>query len=1120
MPPQQPSSSATSPTGPPPLPTTGPRDALTGASASPEPDQLLSWASAPLFHHTAEAVLSFLGVSDPEAGLSDAEAADRRRIFGTNALREVQRRSAAAIVFAQLVNPVVAILAVVFAIAIINEEWIEAVVVVLVIALNSGIGIVQELHAEASLAAIRELGGKATAAVTRHGETISIPAEEVVLGDIVELRAGQLVPADLRLISVNRLEIDESVLTGEGLPVEKQVEPLPVPQVESGSASLTASSSSSENTASAAPPPSAAVALGDRKNMAYRQTTVMMGVGRGVVVATGAQTEMGKIADRLAGKGSGPPKTPLTRSMERLFLMLLAIGVVFGVFIIWAFHWEVNKVSLLYASATLVAILPEAVIVVITVTMAIGARRMAARNAIVRKLAALEQLGRVTDICSDKTGTLTLGRMQPARLLLHLENKDTGSPTLVHLRVSGPALSSKATWHVALPEDAPHSGSPLSPTGEAIDVDAWLHNSGVFQKDISLAFETAIQACALCASVRLRRRGERSPTTGNGANVDADALEGAEGANPTEVALQELAHKAAASVPELGDHLWSAWQSRGEWSFTSSAKRMSVGVRHRTTGQSAIFTKGAPERVLPLCVNLDDAAIDRTHNAASALASNGLRVLALAYRTDLDLSQTTLGDIERADVERNLLFLGLVAVRDPPKPESQPAVAECHTAGITVRMLTGDHPETALAIAKEIGILPAGITSREAFASGIAMTGPQLDSMDPAELDALPELPLVVARSSPESKVSIVDALHRRSLVVAMTGDGVNDSPAIRAADVGIAMGITGSDVTKGVADLILADDNFATIVAAIREGRRIFDSIKHFVVHLLSGNVAEAVVLMLSLSFVVDSDDVPVFVLSPLAILYLNTATGSGPAIGLALETAAPDLMLRPPRRRGLYTPELLTDCAVYGGIMGALSLLAFSAVAYWDGDGNFGIDCNTSDGVDCDNVLRARGAAFLVLNTLLLLHAYSCRHHRRSAFSSSFTDNKVLLWSLIIGTAVVIPWMYIPWLNEEVFKHTYVTWEWGLALAACVVYMLGAELHKFVKRCILPCDTVGRENVAIVPGGANSSSASYDKLKMASGPDFNAAKKATLPAGQSSTYDEIVLANTAKAQRVTSAV
>jgi potassium/sodium efflux P-type ATPase len=858
------------------------------------------------------------------------------------------------------------------------------------------------------------------------------------------------------------------------------------------------------------PKPGRIIAVGDRVNMAFRQTSVVQGNGLGVVVGVGLRTEIGKITERLtqrkkkvgkrqrklsesdadaageedddtptkvsADKGSktrnanqetgnnehseidanntspavrgGSNKVgrsnqqlkeeekdekrrivPLSVSMNRLLYILFFTGIVFGVFIFWAFDWNVNSSSLLYAASTLVAILPEAAIVLITVTMALGARRMVQSHAIVREMGALEQLGRVTDICSDKTGTLTQGKMRPARALVF--DKDATGVPLRGFAIGGPALSRKAEWHRLQPlEEGGASGDDVgAPSrGDEVELQEW-----VSQLRSPEQYNSLLLVCALCSTTSLSR-----------VPGDEDALTG-EG-NPTEIALQELVHKSCAALEGAEAGLWAAYEPRGEWTFTSDAKRMSSGWRHRETGKTLSLTKGAPERVLDSCINISQSQRVALDDAINLLASRGLRVLAMARRDDLDLSCKTLGDYPRSEVEQSLTFVGMVALRDPPKKESLPALRECKRAGITARMLTGDHQATAQAIARELQILPPDVD--DPVAQGLLITGPELDAMSDQDLDSREELPLVVARASPESKVKIVEALHRRGRVVAMTGDGVNDSPALRTANVGVAMGITGSDVTKGVANLILADDNFSTIVSAVREGRRIFDSVSHFVLHLLTGNMAEAIVLMLALAFVTDTAGDPVFVLSPLAILYINTATGSPPAVGLALDRPSPDIMTRPPIRHGLYTFEMVMDFMIYGTIMGGLTLAGFSIVAWADGDGDFGTNCNERSGVGCELVKRARGAAFLTLNTLLILHAYNCRHLRASAFALPLLENKVLAWSLFIGTLVAIPILYVPWLNDEVFKHSGLTWEWAMVAVFTVVFEALAELYKFIKR------------------------------------------------------------------------
>eukprot|EP00038_Savillea_parva_P029433 m.71056 g.71056 ORF g.71056 m.71056 type:complete len:1032 (+) comp8684_c0_seq2:226-3321(+) len=941
---------------------------------------------------TVQASVGF-GRTDTEQGVEE-----QRRLYGSNRLAEAHGRSLLAIIFGNFFNSLTAILAAVFVLAVVIEEWIEAVVVVLIILLNGGISVVQEYHSERSMAAIRHLGSATHATVIRGGRPVDVEINDVVVGDLVDLRMGDVVPADLRIIEANRLEVDEAALTGESVPVAKTVAALP------------------------APTDGVDVAVGDRTNMAFRQTSVTQGSGKGIVVFVGGDTQIGAIAARLAGGKT--KKTALTLTMEHLMYFLLGVGVVFAILIFWAFEFDLNDAALLYASATLVAILPEAAIVLITVTMAISTRRMAGANAIVRKMTALEQLGKVTDICSDKTGTLTEGKMRPAKLALF----NTQGELVEELTPEGPALSRAGTW-------SPHTLTDLAAPSTTL-------------------LNDTLRAVVLCSGASLEVGYAEDDETVT--QQDPDHLVGT--GSPTELALLELAHKALYALGETTG-LTSArtgWEARGVFEFESTTKTMSAGWFSADKNESLITVKGAPEAILKRCAVSDGGAplAERPaiRDRLEGLAAQGLRVLAVAQRRDMDLSNpdATIITSERDDIENNLELLALVAVRDPPKASSLVAVKQCFGAGITVRMLTGDHPDTALAIAREIGIVPD--TPGLPPPPGQVMTGPEMDLLSDADLDKMTDLPLIVARSSPASKVRMVEALHRRKRIVAMTGDGVNDSPAIKEADVGIAMGITGSDVTKGVADIVLADDNFATIVAAIKEGRRIFASISNFVMHLLSGNVAEAVALMVSLSFVIDDANQPVFVLSPIAILFINTATGSGPAIGLALDACAPDIMNRPPLSSGIFTKEAIVDCLFYGFLMGGLTLVAFSAYLYGAADGNLGTDCNSPEGRDCGDVKEARGDAFLTLNTLLLMHAFNCRHQRLSLFAFPIFDNTVLWGSLVGMTIVAVPLLYAPFLSDEVFKQAGVTWEWGMVAGFAVIFMCCAEFYKWVKRQVLP--------------------------------------------------------------------
>jgi potassium/sodium efflux P-type ATPase len=409
---------------------------------------------------------------------------------------------------------------------------------------------------------------------------------------------------------------------------------------------------------------------------------------------------------------------------------------------------------------------------------------------------------------------------------------------------------------------------------------------------------------------------------------------------------------------------------------------------------------------------------------------------------------------DRAGVESDLCLVGLAGLYDPPRLESKAAVQACTSAGITVSMLTGDHPSTATAIAQEVGIIPKDMGALAAdVAAAVVKTATEFDRMTDAEIDALPTLPLVVARCAPETKVRMIEALHRRRRFVAMTGDGVNDSPSLKLADVGIAMGLNGSDVAKSASDVVLTDDNFASIVDAVEEGRRMFDNIQRFVLHLLASNVSEVILLICGLGFQ-DRTGYSVFPLSPLQILWINMLTSSFPAFGLGREKAAPDVMDRPPHdnEKGVFTWELVTDMLVYGVIEGTCCLMTFVFIVYGPGQDGLGIDCNREYNASCDVVFRARAAVFAELTWLILISAWEFKSMRGSMFYSGFFAdlwaNQFLLWSVVLGALSVFPAVYIPGLNTRVFKHAAISWEWAPAVVCVFVFVSGMEAWKYVKR------------------------------------------------------------------------
>jgi len=456
---------------------------------------------------------------------------------------------------------------------------------------------------------------------------------------------------------------------------------------------------------------------------------------------------------------------------------------------------------------------------------------------------------------------------------------------------------------------------------------------------------------------------------------------------------------------------------------------------------------------------MTDAVKNSILDQMTQLADQGLRVLAIAQRP---LSGEFTSDISRDDIEKDLTLLGLAGLYDPPRLETKDAVRECTKAGIKVHMLTGDHPGTASAIAKEVGIIPRDMGTLPAdVAASLVKTATEFDGMSDAEIDAMPELPLVIARCAPHTKTRMIAALHRRGRFAAMTGDGVNDAPSLQASDVGIAMGLAGSDVAKGASDIVLTDDNFASIVNAIEEGRRMFDNIQKFVLHLLTSNVGEVVLLICGLGFQ-DEAGFSVFPLSPLQILWINMVTSGFPAFGLGKEKAVYNIMSRPPHdnRKGVFTWQIITDMVVYGIIMGTVTILTFVVIVYGPGNGELGVDCNRGYSDSCDVVFRARAAVFAELTWLILISAWEIKSLRRSLFrldphsESRFPffkdiyENKFLFFSVVVGALVVFPCIYIPGFNTSVFKHKGISWEWGLSFAGLIIFVVGMEAWKAVKR------------------------------------------------------------------------
>ena len=512
------------------------------------------------------------------------------------------------------------------------------------------------------------------------------------------------------------------------------------------------------------------------------------------------------------------------------------------------------------------------------------------------------------------------------------------------------------------------------------------------------------------------------------------------------------------------------WKQTMEFPFDSSIKRMSVVYKKEEDSTLTIFTKGAVERIIDLCTcvghgkhqeAMTDELKEQVLDQMNLLADQGLRVLAIARKySSEDIEEHS--EIDRVDIEKDLCLLGLAGLYDPPRVETKSAVQACATAGISVHMLTGDHSLTAAAIAREVGIIPKNIgTFPPDVAAAMVKPAAEFEAMSDAEIDALPTLPLVIARCAPQTKVKMIEALHRRSGFVAMTGDGVNDAPSLQRADVGIAMGLNGSDVAKSASDIVLTDDNFVSIVNAIEEGRRMFENIQKFVLHLLATNVGEVILLVCGLGFQ-DNLGYSVFPLPPLSILWINMLTSSFPAFGLGKEKAASGVMRRPPHdnKKGIFAWQIIVDMVVYGVAMGACTLTTFVFIVYGPGQDGLGDDCNKAYNASCDVVFRARATVFVELTWMILIAAWEFKSLRRSMFAldpnnttSRFLffkdvyENQFLFWSVVLGALSVFPAVYIPGLNTTVFKHKGISWELAIAVVCVIIFVTGIEAWKLVK-------------------------------------------------------------------------
>lgn len=966
-------------------------------------------------------------------GLSSETAGSLLKLHGENTLGDDQKISLASIIIHQAFNAMILVLIISMAICLGIKDWISGGVIGFVVVVNVAIGSFQEFKASKTMNSLKSLSSP-TAKVYRNGELQTVPTKYVVPGDVTQVKVGDTVPADFRIIDCLNFETDEALLTGESLPVVKDHT-----EVYDG-----------------------VVGVGDRLNMAFSSSVVTKGRATGIVVKTGLDTEIGEIAQSLKNskkslKGDEETSTmrniynltmesigsflgttvgtPLHRKLSKLAILLFGIAVIFAIIVMATQKFKVTNEIAIYAICVAVSMIPSSLVVVLTITMSVGAKVMSNKNVIVRKLDSLEALGSINDICSDKTGTLTQGKMLV---------KSSWVPSVGTFQV----LNANEPLNPTLGDLKYHPSSPyeLSQTDDEKPPIDFEEIAPLFQKWL----ETA--TLANIATVFQDDQGEWK------AHGD-----------PTEIAIQVFAHRNKYAREQFTEGDTPQFVHLAEFPFDSSVKKMTaIYSKGEDEKSKYIYTKGAVERVLQSCVNwyvdgelreITEDDIKLIEENMNTMSSEGLRVLSFAQKVVPDSFDIT----NRDDVESDLTFLGLVGIYDPPRLESRSAVKKCHKAGINVHMLTGDHPGTAKAIAQEVGILPHNLYHyAQDVVDAMVMTAQQFDDLSEKQIDQLPVLPLVIARCSPKTKVRMIDALHRREKFCAMTGDGVNDSPSLKKADVGIAMGIAGSDVAKDASDIVLSDDNFASIINGIEEGRRMNDNIQKFVLQLLAENLCQALFLMIGLVFK-DENGLSVFPLSPVEVLWIIVVTSCFPAMGLGVEHAQPDIMEKDPKpaNESVFSWEMLVDLFAYGIMMAICCLSAFLIVIYGWGEGELGVDCNKNASAMCTWVFRARSCAFGTMTWCALILAWEVVDMRRSFFAMQpetdtpwtqvFKDvwrNQFLFWSVIGGFLSCFPVVYIPVINDKVFLHGPIGKEWGVSVATTVAFWMGCESYKFFKR------------------------------------------------------------------------
>jgi Ca2+-transporting ATPase len=920
--------------------------------------QLLKNPTTNVWQSMPDNLTTFLG-SDSERGLVGQEVEHRHTEFGPNELPEAPPPSLLKLFLSQFTSVIVWVLIGAAVISGLLEDWLDAAAILAIVFLNGLLGFVQEFRAERSLTALRNMS-VAMARVVRDGVVRPIPARELVPGDLILLEAGDRIPADTRLIYTTNFQTQEASLTGESTPVQK----------DAGGIAGTD------------------VPLAERTNMAFMGTVAVSGKARALVVATALRTELGRIAAMIQKAAEAErAETPLQRRLEQFgyTLLWLALAVVTVVFALGYLRGEPLVAMFMTSVSLAVAAVPEGLPAVVTITLALGVTRMVKRHALIRKLPAVETLGSTTVICSDKTGTLTKNEMTVTRLFAGdrvFEVTGEGYKPVGEIRAVDGQWST-VNRDAAIPEHSLH----LTPDPSRLPP----------------GLRELLTAAVLCNGATLREENGTWQVIGD----------------PTEGALLVAAAKVALTKEGLED------TAPFEKEIPFDAERKMMTVIRRTADGNMAYVKGAPDVLLPRCTHrltldgliepMSDQQLQIMLDTNASLAQQTLRVLAVAHRRLGDPAM----NLSSGAVEQDLVFLGLFAMKDPLRPEAAEAVRLCRQAGITTAMITGDHKETAVAIARELGLH---------HEDGIALSGSEINDLTDEQLVHCVERVAVYARVLAEHKLRIVQAWKRRGAIVAMTGDGVNDAPAIKAADIGVAMGLSGTDVTKEAADMVVTDDNFASIAAAVEEGRGIFDNIRKTIHFLLSCNVSEVLVMLFATLI-----GLPLPLL-PIQILWMNLVTDGIPALALAVDPKSPDLMKRPPRRpeARLLDGGRLLAIGGEGLMLGLIALGAFSYSLY-------GLHRELD---------QARTVAFTVMVVAQLVHVFNCRSDRLSLFRLGVGTNHALVWAFLLSLVVQLAVLTVP-VAAPVFKIAWLPVEdWALIGILALLPLVIMESIKLLRR------------------------------------------------------------------------